>query len=164
MFRLAKLFILAGFTGVLLLLAGLLLFDTPLEYRLECARAEGVCTFTQRLVSKTRTGSVPIASLRQAEIRVSTPRRGSPRISVWIIGAGGPFFVADYASREKAGSDAGRIDRFLHGDPAGALSVRRNVERTYRLAWGAIAAAVALVVWLGFGLFSRNRRLRGAVE
>ena len=162
MFRLAKVVILVGFTGVLISLAGLLFFDTPLEYRLDCERPAGLCAFTQRLVSKTRTGSAPIDSLRQAEIRVSTPRRGSPRISVWIVGLGGPFFVADYTSREQAGTDAGRIDRFLHDGSVSTLSVRRNGEKTYFLAWGSIAACAVLIGWLGFVLFSRERRLRRA--
>ncbi|MEP6802049.1 MAG: hypothetical protein ABJC07_08935 [Acidobacteriota bacterium] len=162
MFRLAKLVILVGFTGVLIGLAGLLLFDTPLEYRLDCDRRAGLCTFTQRLISKTRTGSAPLASLRQAEIRVSTPRRGAPRISVWIVGIGGPFFVADYAFRAQAGTDAGRIDGFLHDVSVSTLSVRRDGRKTYLLAWGSIAACAALVVVLGLVLFAGQRRPRGS--
>ncbi len=161
MFGLARLFVLAGFTGVLLLLAGFLLFDTPLEYRLDCARAAGVCTLTQRLVSKTRTGSVPIASLRQAEIRVSTPRRGSPRITVWIVGVGGPFFVSDYASREEAGRDAARIDSFLHDRSLPRFQLRHDVETMYRVTWGALAVSAAMVACLAYVLFARKGVVRG---
>ena len=163
MFRLAKRLILAGFAGVLVLLAGLLLFDTPLEYSLECDRAAGRCTFTQRLVSKTRTGSAPIASLRQAEIRVTTPRRGRAQVSVWIVGTGGPFFVADYASREQAGADAGGIDRFLHDASLPRLSVRRNEEKTFRAAWIFLAASAVLLAGLSVALFSRRRGSSRAV-
>ncbi|MCA1582938.1 MAG: hypothetical protein LC796_16435 [Acidobacteria bacterium] len=163
MFRLAKPLILAGFAGVLALLAGLLLFDTPLEYALECDRAAGRCTFTQKLVSKTRTGSAAIASLRQAEIRVATPRRGRPRISVWILGTGGPFFVADYASREQAGADAGGIDRFLHDPTLPMLSVRREEAKTYRAAWIFLAVSAAVLASLGVAFFSRRRGLSRAV-
>jgi len=162
-FRLAKPLILAGFAGVLIVLAGLLLFDTPLEYRLACDRAAGRCTFTQRLVSKTRTGSAPIAALRQAEIRVTTPRRGRPQISVWIVGTGGPFFVADYASRDQAGADAGGIDRFLHDASLPRLSVRRDEENTYRTAWILIGVSAVMLGGLAAALFSKRGRLsRGA--
>jgi hypothetical protein len=68
---LLKVLVVLGFTVVIALLVGLLLFEAPLEYGLDCNRATGVCTFSQRLLIRSKTGQARIDSLRQAEVRVA---------------------------------------------------------------------------------------------
>ena len=58
-----KIFVMFGFAVALALLVGLLLFDAPLEYGLDCNRFAGVCTFSQRLLIRSKTGQAKIGSL-----------------------------------------------------------------------------------------------------
>jgi len=154
-----KIFVVFGFAVALALLVGLLLFDAPLEYGLDCNRFAGVCTFSQRLLIRSKTGQAKIGSLRQAEVRVVPGRRGSPRIiiSVRSNGAGPDWFFADYSSQGEAEADAGKINRFLQDPSDGRLLVTRTVKGIYLLAWILIPVVAALIVAIAALLLSRRR-------
>jgi hypothetical protein len=155
----ARIVVVLGFAVALALLVGLLLFDAPLEYGLDCNRFSGVCTFSQRLLIRSKTGQAKIGSLRQAEVRVVPARRGSPRIMIWVSsnGAGPDWFFADYSSRAEAEADTHKINRFLQNPSDGRLLVTRSVRGVYWLAWILIPIVAALIVAIAALLFSRRR-------
>jgi hypothetical protein len=159
----AKIAVLLGFALVLALVVGLLLFDAPLEYGLDCNRFSGVCTFTQRLLIRSKTGHANIAELRQAEVRVVRARRGSPRIMVWVSSTGPDWFFADYSSRSDAEAHARQINKFLRDPSDGRLVLTRSVKGIYWLAWVLIPVVAALIVALAAVLFSKkvSRSARG---
>jgi hypothetical protein len=156
---LLKILVVLGFTVVIALLVGLLLFEAPLEYGLDCNRSAGICTFSQRLLIRSKTGQARIDSLRQAEVRVGRVRRGSPRIMIWVTsnGAGPDWFFADYSSRAEAEADTSKINSFLQDPSDGRLLVTRSVKGIYLLAWILIPVVAGLIVALAALLFSRTR-------
>jgi len=162
MTRLVKVLLLLGFAGVLAFVIGLLAFDAPFEYGLDCNRFSGRCLFTQRLLVSSRTGSAPIASLERAEVRVAAGPRGAPRIMVWIKGRGGAAdaFVADYAKRAEADEAAGKIDAFLRDPSDGRLILTRSVRGMYWLAWALVPLVAGLVVALAAVLLRKPRLSR----
>ena len=157
-----KIIVVLGFAVGIALLVGLLLFDAPLEYGLECNRFAGVCTFSQRLLIRSKTEQAKIDSLRQAEVRVGRVRRGSPRIMIWVTsnGAGGDWFFADYSSRAEAEADTRKINSFLQDPSDGRLLVTRSVKGIYWLAWIMIPIVAGLIVAIAALLFSRRRARR----
>ena len=159
---LLKILVVLGFTVVIAFLVGLLLFDAPLEYGLDCNRSAGVCTFSQRLLIRSKTGLARIDSLRQAEVRAGRVRRGSPRIMIWVTsnGSGPDWFFADYSSRAEAEADTGKINSFLQDPSDGRLVVTRSVKGIYWLAWILIPVVAALIVAIAALLFSRRRGRR----
>jgi hypothetical protein len=148
-----------GLTVLIAVLVGLLLFEAPLEYGLYCNRFAGVCTFSQRLLIRSKTEQAKIGLLRQAEVRVIPPRRGSPRIMIWVTsnGAGGDWFFADYSSRAEAEADTRKINSFLQDPSDGRLLVTRSVKGVYWLAWILIPVVAGLIVAIAALLFSRKR-------
>jgi hypothetical protein len=154
-----KIFVVFAFAVALALLVGLLLFDAPLEYGLDCNRLAGVCTFSQRLLIRSKTGQAEIESLRRAEVRVVPGRRGSPRIMIWVMsnGAGSDWFFADYSLRAEAEADTRKINSFLQDPSAGRLLVTRSVKGVYWLAWILIPVVAGLIVAVAALLFSRKR-------
>jgi hypothetical protein len=156
---LLKIIVVLGFAVVIALLVRLLLFEAPLEYGLDCNRFAGVCTFSQRLLIRSKTGQAKIASLRQAEVRVGRARRGSPRIMIWVTsdGAGPDWFFADYSSQAEAEADTRKINRFLRDTSDGRLLLTRSVKGIYWLAWSLIPVVAALIVAIAAILFSKRR-------
>jgi len=154
-----KTLVVFGFAVALALLVGLLLFDAPLEYGLDCNRFAGVCTFSQRLLIRSKTGQAKIGSLRQAEVRVIPARRGSPRITIRVTsnGDGPDWFFADYSSQAEAEADTRKINRFLQDSSDGRLVVTRSVKGIYWLAWILIPVVSALIVAIAAPLLSRRR-------
>lgn len=157
-----KIIVVLGFAVVIALLVGLLLFDAPLEYGLDCSRFAGVCTFSQRLLIRSKSEQAKIVSLRHAEVRVIPARRGSPRIMIWVTsnGAGGDWFFADYSSRADAEADTRKINSFLQDPSDGRLLVTRSVKGVYWLAWILIPVVAALIVAIAALLLSRRRARR----
>jgi hypothetical protein len=164
MTRLVKVVLLLGFAAVLAFVIGLLTFDAPFEYSLDCNRFSGSCLFTQRLLVSSRTGSVPIASLEGAQVRVAAARRGAPRIMVWVKGRGGTAdaFFADYGSRAEADEAAGKIDAFLRDPSDGRLILTRSVRGMYWLAWALVPLVAGLVVALAAVLLRKPKRERSS--
>jgi hypothetical protein len=164
MTRVVKVLLLLGFAAVLAFVVGLLTFDAPFEYSLDCNRFSGLCVFTQRLLVSSRTGSVPIASLERTEVRVTAGRRGAPRIMVWIKGRDGAAdaFFADYATRAEAEEAAAKIDVFLRDPSDGRLILTRSVRGMYWLAWALVPLVAGLVVALAAVLMRKPRRGRAA--
>jgi len=154
----ARVAVVVGFAVVLALLVGLLLFDAPLEYGLDCNRFSGSCTFTQRLLIRSKTGQAEIGTLRRAEVRESRGRRGSPRIMVWVTSTGPDWFFADYSSRAEAEAEARKINQFLRDPTDGRLVLTRSVRGIYVLAWVLVPLVAALIVALATTLFSRKSR------
>ncbi len=154
-----KVLLLSGFAAVLAFVVGLLAFDAPLEYSLECNRLSGRCVFTQRLLVSSRTGWVPIDAMERAEVRVAAPRRGAPRIMVWVRSrpAGKDYFFADYSTQAQAQEAAGKIDAFLRDPSDGRFLLTRSVRGMYVLAWVLVPLVALLVVALGAVLFRKPR-------
>jgi hypothetical protein len=158
MTNLVKGLIVLGFAAVLTLVVVLLLYDAPFEYLLDCNRLQGTCTFTQRLLIKSKVGWAPIGSLERAEVRVE-PRRGAPWIMVWVKSKSpsGDYFFADYTGRREAEEAAGKINAFLHDPSDGRLVLVRSVRATYWVAWALIPIVAALVVTLAAVLFRSKK-------
>jgi hypothetical protein len=162
MMRSVKIFLLLGFAAVLAFVIGLLTFDAPFEYSLDCNRFTGRCVFTQRLLVSSKTSRAPIAAFERAEVRVVPSRRGAPRIMVWVRGRRGTAdaFFADYTSRAEAAEAASKIDAFLRDPSDGRLLVTRSVRGMYTLAWVLVPLVAGLVVALWAVLFRRKPRPR----
>jgi hypothetical protein len=154
-----KILVVLGFAVAVALLLGLLLFDAPVEYGLDCKRLTGVCTFSQRLLTGSKTEQAKIASLRQAEVLVIPARRGSPRVMIWVAsnGTGPDWFFADYSSHAEARADARKINLFLQDPSDGRLLVSRSVRGLYWLAWVLIPVLAAVIVAIAALLLSKRR-------
>jgi hypothetical protein len=144
----AKIVFLLVFAAVLLSVVGFVLFDAPLEYGLDCNRFSGVCTFTQRLMTRSRAGQARIDSLERAEVRVAPHSRGRARITVWVVSRDADRFLAVYGSRGEAEADARRINAFLRDSSDGRLVLTRSVRSTYWVAWALIPVVAAILVAL----------------
>jgi hypothetical protein len=158
MSNVAKVILLFGFAAVLTLVVVLLLYDAPFEYGLDCDRLKGTCTFTQRLLVKSKVGWAPIDSLQRAEVRVARPRRGAQRIMVWVVSTApaGDYFFADSPSRPEAEEAARRINDFLRDRTHARLVLSRTVRATYGIAWALIPVVAGLVVVLAAALFRKK--------
>ncbi|HKD16856.1 MAG TPA: hypothetical protein VKG23_03225 [Thermoanaerobaculia bacterium] len=152
----AKLVIFLGFAAVLAFVIVLLATQNSIETRLDCNRAAGTCTFTQRRMLHTSEFTVPIEGLGPASFRVSTGGRKGVVISVWLATPKGSAYFDDYLSRGEAQLDADHINRFLGTPSDPRLRILRNHRKIYRLAWVLAAAASAMIGVLGWVLFFRK--------
>ena len=143
-----KIVLLLVFAAVLLSVVGFVLFDAPLEYGLDCNRFSGVCTFTQRLMTRSRAAQARIDSLERAEVRVAPLGRSRTRVMVWVVSRDGSRFFAVYGSRGEAEADARRINAFLRDPSDGRLVLARSVRSTYWIAWALVPLVAAIVVAL----------------
>ena len=125
---------------------GWFVWDEPLEYWIDCNRFAGSCTLTQKFLARSRTTSVPIDSVRSAEVRLRSRGRGKPRNSTWLITRGGDHFIAEYRSRADAQSAAENIKAFLADPTRGRLRVTQTDRAMYWVAWGLVPVLAAFVV------------------
>ncbi|HEY6929546.1 MAG TPA: hypothetical protein VJA66_07710 [Thermoanaerobaculia bacterium] len=125
---------------------GWFVWNEPLEYWIDCNRFAGACTLTQKFIARSRTASVPIESLRGAEVRAHARGRGKPRQSVWVVSDRSDYFVADYRSREDAQSAAGKINAFLADRNRGRLRITQTDRVMYWVAWGLVPVLAAFGV------------------
>jgi hypothetical protein len=134
---------------------GFFVFDEPLEFWLECNRTAGVCTFTQKLLGRSRIRTAPVASLREAELRTGTPRRSIPRTSVWILDGKEDYFFADYHKRSDAEAAADEINSFLKDSTRLRFRITRVDKTMYGIAWALVPVIALFVVALASIFFSR---------
>jgi hypothetical protein len=125
---------------------GWFVWDEPLEYWIDCNRFAGSCTFTTKFLARSRTASVPIESLRRAEVRAHSRGRGKPRSSIWVLAERNNYFVADYRNRTDAQSAAERINAFLADRNRGRLLVTQTDRVMYWVAWGLVPVLAAFGV------------------
>ena len=154
-----KLVVFLGFAAVMAFLVVLLTTQNSMETRLDCDRAAGTCTFTQRLLMRTSRTSVSIQGLGPASVRVSSGRRGSV-ISVWLATARGDAYFDDYLTRGEAQADADHIDSFLKTPSDPRLTIIRDHRKIYGLAWVLAAVSGAILLFLGWVLFLRREPSR----
>jgi len=148
MSKAVKVVLLLSFGAALAFLVWLLLFDEPLDYWLDCNRFSGTCTFTQKLIARTRVGTARIDSLRKAEVRIGAQGRRRPRRSVWVVSDRGGYFFADYRARGEAEAAAEKINAFLSDPTRGRLLITQSDRTMYWTAWGLVPVAAAFVVAL----------------
>jgi hypothetical protein len=134
---------------------GFFVFNEPLEFWLECNRTSGVCTFTQKLLGRSRVRTAPVASLRGAELRTGTPRRSIPRSSVWVLDGKEDYFFADYHERSDAQAVADEINSFLKDSTRLRFRITRVDKTMYWIAWALVPVVALFVVALASILFSR---------
>jgi len=125
---------------------GWFVWDEPLEYWIDCNRFSGSCTFTQKFLARGRTASVPIESIRRAEVRVHSRGRGRPRSSIWVVADRSDYFVADYRFRTDAQSAAEKINAFLADRNRGRLLITQTDRVMYWVAWGLVPVLAAFGV------------------
>jgi hypothetical protein len=150
-----KLVVFLGFAAVMAFLVIMLAAQNSLETRLDCDRAAGLCTFTERHMMRTSRTSLSIQGLGPPSVRVSTGRRSSV-ISVWLATPTGDAYFDDYLTRREAQEDADRIDRFLKTPSDLRLTIIRDHRKIYGLAWVLAAVSSALLLFLGWVLFLRK--------
>jgi hypothetical protein len=153
-----KLVVFLGFVAVMAFVIFLLVTQNSIETRLDCDRAAGTCTFTQRRMLGTSQFPLPIEGLGPASVRVSTGGRKGVVISVWLATPTGSAYFDDYLTRSDAQWDADRINRFLGATSDPRLRILRNHRTIYSLAWVLVAVASATIVLLGWVLFFRKER------
>jgi hypothetical protein len=153
----SKLILLAGFSGVLLLIAVLLASDTPIGERLDCDRSTDTCRFERRLLTGTRISTAPLSAMSRAEVHVGSPRRGraTARITLDLAGPAGLYYVADFGPLERAAAEreAKRINDFLGHNSEARLVFDRDDRPRYWIAFGLFMAVIPLVALLAFVLF-----------
>jgi len=138
----------------------LLAAQNPIECRLECDRGRDVCVMRDRLLTRTRTFEQRLSGISFAEVRVSSGgRRARPVISLWIRPRSGEraAYFDDYPTREGAQADADRFNAFLRSPAEPRFSLVRNHAAIYGTAWLLAALVSALVGFLGYVLFRRER-------
>jgi hypothetical protein len=140
-------------------LVGWFVFDEPLEYWLDCSRSSGTCTLTQKLLVHSRVVSVPISTLRRAQVRDTPTLRGKTRHTVWIASDFGDRFFARYRDRNEAQADSQKIDAFLRDSTRGRLVVTHTDKRVYWAAWALVPAAAVFAVVLASVLFSKKGKV-----
>ena len=151
-----KLAVFLGFAAVLAFVVVLLATQNSIETRLDCDRAAGTCTITQRELLRTSRFSAPMRGLGPASVRISTGGRKGVVISVWLAMPNGSGYFDDYVTRAQARSDADAINRFLGTTSDPRLTIVRNHRAMYALAWALSAFAAAMVAVLGWVLFVRR--------
>src|SRR5215471_17532207 len=125
---------------------GWFVWDEPLEYWIDCNRFAGSCTMTQKFLARSRTATVPIESLRRAEVRPHSRGRGKARDSIWVVSNRSDYFVADYRSRADAQAAAEKINAFLADRTRGRLLITQTDRVMYWVAWGMVPVLAAFVV------------------
>ena len=158
----AKLFVFLGFAAVMAFLIVLLATQNSIETRLDCDRAAGTCTFTQRRLLRTSQFSLPIEGLGPASTRVSTGGRKGVVISVWLATPTGNAYFDDYLTQVEARSDAEHINRFLRTPSDPRLRILRSHRKIYSLAWLFAAVATGMIGVLGWVLFFRKEPAAGS--
>ena len=151
-----KIWWIAALSALAAVAVGFFVFDEPLEFWLDCNRTTGVCTFTQKLLGRSRVRTAPVVSLRAAELRTGTPRRSVPRVSVWVVGQGEDLFFADYHRRADAEATAGEINMYLKDPTRLRLRVTRVDRTMYAIAWAFVPVVALFVVALASALFSKK--------
>ena len=146
--------LLLGFIAVLAALAVFLLTQARLGAALACDRSSGLCLLTQRQLTSSWIGRLPIATVDRAEVRTRPGRGSSPQ--VWLVTQGGDYFFATYVLRPSADDVAQQINAFLRtSSPDARLFVREDERLAYWLGGAVIPLDVALCVWLGLALFRK---------
>jgi hypothetical protein len=120
--------------------------DEPLEYWIDCNRFSGSCTFTQKFLVRSQVATGRIDSLRRAEVRVRTLRRGKTRDSVWVVSDKADFYFADYRSRADADAASEKINAFLRDRSRGRLLITQTDRTMYWVAWGLVPVLAAFAV------------------
>jgi hypothetical protein len=156
-----KIWWIAALSALAAVAVGFFVFDEPLEFWLDCNRTTGVCTFTQKLLGRSRVRTAPVASLRAAELRTGMPRRSVPRVSVWVVGQGKDLFFADYHKRADAEATAGEINMYLKDPTRLRLRVTRVDRTMYTIAWAFVPVVALFVVALASALSSKKTRTSG---
>jgi hypothetical protein len=156
-----KIWWIAALSAVVVLAVGFFIFDEPLEFWLDCNRTTGVCTFTQKLLGRSRIRTAPLASLRAAELRTGTPRRSVPRVSVWVVGQGQDLFFADYHQRADAEATAGEINTYLKDPTRLRFRITRVDKTMYGIAWAFVPLVALFVVALASALSSKKTAAAG---
>jgi len=138
----------------------LLASQSSVECRLECDRGPDVCVMRDRLLTRTRTFDQRLSGISSAEVRVSSGgRRTRPVISLWIRPRSGEraSYFDDYPTRAGAQADADRFNAFLRSPAEPRFSLIRNHAAIYGIAWLLAAVVSALVGFLGYVLFRREK-------
>ncbi len=152
-----RIIVLLGFVAVMLAMVAVLLTDARLGSALACDRPGGICSLTQRELTRTWNESIPIAAIDRAEVRVRVRpgRGGSPQ--VWIVTSAGDYFFADYVLRTKADDVARRINDFLSDTSADARLFLSSDERVlYWVAWAFVPVIALLLIILARAFFGRS--------
>ena len=136
-----------GFTAVIAFVAYLAVYDTPYYTQLHCSRPQNRCLVQQLTIAHSRPSwSLPLADLRDAQVRIFRARRGAPRISIYLVTPSDSYYFADYSRWARAQADAALVRQFLSsGDPNFTL-VRDERSTFYLIGSGLLVLAVLLMV------------------
>jgi hypothetical protein len=154
--RIARVIVGLGFTGMFALVMWLTIFDLPFEARVDCDRAAGDCRVTHRLLTKTRSATVPVRSLITAQVRIVRARRGQ-RTIVYLNSLTGPQYIADYGTggRAQAEADAAQLNQFINGLRP-QVSITRSDAWMYRLIWVLLIGCLAMLAMLWWALLRKQ--------
>jgi hypothetical protein len=148
---------LLALSAVAALGVGFFVFNEPLEFWLDCNRASGACTFTQKLLGRSRVKTVPVESMHTAELRTGMPRRSIPRTSVWVTTDRGDYFFADYRRRADAEAASEEINAFLKDPTRGRFRITWVDKTMYWIAWGLVPVVALFVVAVASALSARRQ-------
>ncbi len=151
--RLAKFFLVGA---LLLFVAGattMLLRGVVVEYAVTCTRvAPARCTLARsgRLRSTARETIVPLAAIDSATVRHLSPRRGAPRVFLYLDGRPAARFAAEFEGGDAADdayAAARRLNAFLRQRDVQDVRVDAHAPRLIGiLSWIALAVTALLAI------------------